>query len=421
MRLFRTTVAASASVATVAALISAPVVGHAAATCPAAGSPTIKGDGSSFQNPLVQAEITAFDTACPGATWVSYTTGGSGKGITDLTDRLVQFAGSDIPYNELQLAQMSTGIDLGGLNKIPPSTTPGVTVNGKPSPVATFPIALGAVAISYNLPAGCTAALDGTGHLDISNLTLGQMYSGLITDWGKVPGVTGCSAAVKLVARDKSSGTTFAFKDYLSKVNPLYTVYKQSLLNTAWPDLANPTNVPNSITGRDLIQDAACDAITTSKTLNNNVDVAQCIKGLAGAIGYTDFNDANTSTLVQAAIDNASQAFSAPNVGLCTTAATVAAGVAATPPSALADWSQTSITYGVQGYGDCTYTYSLALVAPVTGGSASSAAQAQNIQDWICYEVGDGQAQTTPNKYDPLPGTVASAMQRDCSLVLTTN
>lgn len=421
MRMLRTAVAAGASAATVAALIAAPVTGHAATTCPTSGVNTaIAGTGSSFQNPLVQAEISSFDTTCSaGSPWVSYTTGGSGHGITALTDRSVQFAGSDIPYNELQLAQLSTGVDLGGLNSIPPSTSTLPSQHGAPSPVATFPIAIGAVTVSYNIP--CSPTLDANGRFDISNLTLGQIYSGLITDWSKVPG-SNCAAgtAIKLVARDKSSGTTFAFKDYLSKVNALYDVYKQSVLNTAWPDLSNPANVPNSITGRDLIQDAACDAITTSHTLNNNVDVAQCVKGLSGAIGYTDFSDANTSTLTWAAIDNASQTFSAPALGGCTTAAEVAPGVAAAPPSALADWSQESITYLPQGYGDCTYTYTLALVAPHTAGAAS-ASQTATIRDWVCYEVGDGQAQAAAHNYDALPTSVASNMQRDCSLVLTDN
>src|SRR6478752_3924682 len=95
----------------------------AATTTPAKVEGTLQGSGSTFQLAYQQEAIDAFQKANKGTT-ITYGGGGSGKGRTDLHDKIVNFAGTDSPYADAD----------------------------KPAdPILYFPILLGAISVPYNL------------------------------------------------------------------------------------------------------------------------------------------------------------------------------------------------------------------------------------------------------------------------------
>ena len=106
---------------------------------------SINGSGATFALPLIDACKGDF-TAAKGHT-VNYPGGGSGKGRTDFSANLVDFAGSDAPY----------------------------TV-GEPSNLVYAPIYAAPIAITYNLPTVKES-------IYLSPATLAGIFKGEITNW----------------------------------------------------------------------------------------------------------------------------------------------------------------------------------------------------------------------------------------------
>jgi phosphate transport system substrate-binding protein len=124
---------------------------------------------------------------------VNYQAIGSGGGIKAITEKTVDFAGSDAPMSDAQLAAA------GGS-------------------VLHIPTVMGAVVPTFNLP--------GVTKLSLTPETLAGIYLGTIKTWNDPklaadnPGVSLPSANITPVFRSDASGTTFAFTDYLAKVSP---------------------------------------------------------------------------------------------------------------------------------------------------------------------------------------------------------
>src|SRR5215471_17199369 len=90
-------------------------------------SGTLNGSGSTFQLTFQETAIQQFKSVQPNMT-VNYGGGGSGKGRTDLASGVVQFAGSDSPIPSDEVS------------------------NFKGKTVLYFPILVGPITMSYNLP-----------------------------------------------------------------------------------------------------------------------------------------------------------------------------------------------------------------------------------------------------------------------------
>ena len=105
----------------------------------------INGSGATFAVPLIDACKAEF-TKDTGHT-INYTGGGSGKGRTDFTNNLVDFAASDAPYT-----------------------------SGFPAHLEYAPVFAAPIAVFYNLPTVKES-------IYLSESTLAQIFSGFITNW----------------------------------------------------------------------------------------------------------------------------------------------------------------------------------------------------------------------------------------------
>jgi phosphate transport system substrate-binding protein len=172
-------------------LAVAAAVGCVAAVsaAPAMAATTINGAGSTLVAPLESEWATTFQSQT--GISVNYQAVGSGTGITDIVQHLVDFGASDAPLNSTQAGQCSDCV--------------------------TVPWALSATGIGYHL--------DGVRRLRLSGPVLAQIYLGQITKWNDsriarlnkgvhLPGVK-----ITPIFRTDGSGDTFAFTNYLYHVN----------------------------------------------------------------------------------------------------------------------------------------------------------------------------------------------------------
>jgi phosphate transport system substrate-binding protein len=132
--------------------------------------------------------------------------------VTRFAAGTVDFGASDVPMNEYQLGQTVL----------------------KRGAVVQFPVALGGVAIIYNLPGfGQTLHLDGT--------ALARIFMGEITAWDD-PAIAALNPGARLphepitpVHRADGSGTTYITTDYLQAVSTAWYTRLGKGVRVAWP------------------------------------------------------------------------------------------------------------------------------------------------------------------------------------------
>jgi phosphate transport system substrate-binding protein len=222
-------------------------------------SGTLNGSGSTFQLTFQQAAIQQYKSVEPNVT-VNYGGGGSGKGRTDLSSNVVQFAGSDSPI---------------------PSDE---TSSFKGKTVLYFPVIMGPITMSYNL--------SGVKNLKLTPQVISEIFQAKIKTWNDPaikalnPGVNLPSTPITLAVRSDSSGTTANFTLFLQKaVGSAWKLGSSSTVN--WPSGAHAGN--------------------------GNGGVAQIVKTTPGAIGYVDYADAKASGLSFASVKNKDGSFIAPS------------------------------------------------------------------------------------------------------------
>ncbi len=174
-----------------------PAPPAAAATKPAPTGVVLRGSGSTFVAPAMEAW--GKDYAEKFGVEVKYSGGGSGKGVTNTLERDLPFGCSDDPVSDKEFEKYKVS----------------------PADLLHVPLALGAVVPMYNLP-GVVKPLQFTGPL------LAQILLGQITDWGDER-LSVCSPSaplpklpIEVVYREDSSGTTAVWTDYLCKVSPAF-------------------------------------------------------------------------------------------------------------------------------------------------------------------------------------------------------
>src|SRR5882672_8843141 len=82
--------------------LAALTVALGAALTAAAGDVRLQGSGATFPNPLYQRWVVEYQKSHP-AVKIAYQSIGSGGGIKNITEKTVQFAGSDAPLSKKEI------------------------------------------------------------------------------------------------------------------------------------------------------------------------------------------------------------------------------------------------------------------------------------------------------------------------------
>jgi phosphate transport system substrate-binding protein len=214
----------------------------------AAHATDITGAGSTFAAPIYTKWADAYQKSGGGK--VNYQGIGSSGGIKQINAKTVDFAGSDAPLKDDELAKAG---------------------------LFQFPTVVGGVVPVVNLP-GMKP-----GEIVLSGEVLGDIYLGKITKWND-PAIAALNPKVKLpdtdvavVRRADGSGTSFIWTNYLSKVN------------TEWKSKVGEGTTVNWPTG------------TGGK---GNDGVAAFVQRLPGAIGYVEWAYAKQNRMVYTALKN---------------------------------------------------------------------------------------------------------------------
>lgn len=152
----------------------------------------LSGAGATFPLPFYNAVFENFSQV--NGDVVAYGGIGSGGGVRNLRDKIVDFAGSDAFLTDKEMADMA--------------------------PVVHIPTCMGAVVVAYNL--------DGVKELMLTGDVIADIFAGEIKMWNDRriaalnPDVILPNEAIIPVFRSDGSGTTFVFTDYLTKVSPMW-------------------------------------------------------------------------------------------------------------------------------------------------------------------------------------------------------
>ena len=152
----------------------------------------LSGAGATFPLPFYNVVFEEFSNV--NGDVVAYGGIGSGGGVRNLRDKIVDFAGSDAFLTEKDMEDMA--------------------------PVVHVPTCMGAVVVAYNL--------DGVKELKLSGDVIADIFAGNIKMWNDErlaalnPDAKLPDEAIIPVFRSDGSGTTFVFTDYLTKVSPMW-------------------------------------------------------------------------------------------------------------------------------------------------------------------------------------------------------
>lgn len=243
----------------------------AASSVTLADDMNLTGAGASFPAPVYQQWTYAYSKATPNVS-VTYQSLGSGAGINQIKAGTVDFAGSDNPLT-LEAQQESD--------------------------LVQFPMLTGGVVVVVNLP----GIKDG--QLKLSKEVLADIYMGRIKYWNDKaiaainPGLKLPKRKITVVHRSDSSGTSFIFTNYLSKISPTWKSKVGQGASVKWPV---------GIGGQ------------------KNPGVCNNVARIRGAIGYTEYTYAVEAKLTCASLENADGKYVRPNQETFSAAA------------ALADW-----------------------------------------------------------------------------------
>jgi len=229
---------------------------------------------------------------------INYQALGSGAGIKQFQQGLVNFGASDAAMTDEEIAAVKQGVVL-------------------------LPMTAGSIVVAYNLP-------------DVTDLKLSrEAYSGIflgkITQWNDPiiakanPGAKLPDTKITVVSRSDGSGTTFVFTSHLSAIS------------AAWksgPGAGKTVNFPVGVAGK------------------GNPGVTALIKQTPGAIGYVEFGYAEQTKMPMAELENKAGKYLKANIE---TEKAALAGVEL--PANLRAWI--SDPAGANAYPIVTYTWLL--------------------------------------------------------------
>ncbi len=295
----------------------------------------LTGAGATFPYPIYSKWFSEYSSAHPGVE-VNYQSIGSGGGITQVTKGLVDFGASDMPMTDQAL-------------------------QASPVKLIHIPTVLGAVVPIYNVP--------GASDVKFSPDVLADIYLGKIQNWNdpKIakdnPGVTLPDRKIIALHRAESSGTSFIWTDYLSKVSHDWHDGPGNGASVNWP---------------------------TGIGAKGNEGVAGMVRQMPGAIGYVELIYAIQNHIQFGEVRNANGKWVKGSIE----GVTAAAATAKIP----ADY-RVSITNapGDDSYPISSFTY---LLIPT---KINDPNKAKIIKDMLSWIVKSGEEQASSLSFAPLP------------------
>jgi phosphate transport system substrate-binding protein len=173
-----------------------------------ASAQNINGAGATFPYPIYSRWFSEYKQQNP-SVQINYQPIGSGGGIRQVTEGTIDFGASDVTMTDEQLSQAKIK-------------------------VIALPTVLGAVVPVYTIP-GVNK------NLNFSGDVIADIYLGKISKWSDPriakdnPGVSFPDKAILPVYRSDSSGTSFIFTDFLSKVSPDFKSKVGAATAVKWP------------------------------------------------------------------------------------------------------------------------------------------------------------------------------------------
>jgi phosphate ABC transporter phosphate-binding protein len=340
---------------------------------------TLTGNGGTLVYPLMETWEYEYTTQVEPQISITYNAVGSGAGITDfITDGLGNFGESDAPMTAAQYAAVPSG-----------------------QTCLTVPITASAVVPAYNLGEGAS-----TPTLNFTGPILAEIFMGTITNWDDArlaainPGTTLPNLPIICVHRADSSGTMFAFTDFLYDTSTAWatTVGAPSTSASIWP------SIPGELEG------------------TKNAGVATDIGENTGAIGPLEISyileNPGQTLIYYGAVENAAGNFiQATDTNI---AATLAAG-ATNLPAGSASWTGVSIIDNT--YKDATDTTIYPIVTMTYAliyEHQSNYAQGAALVNFFSWIVNSGQSLGISEGYVPLPANIV-AIDNAALLLVTYN
>jgi phosphate transport system substrate-binding protein len=294
------------------------------------------GAGATFPYPLYSKMFDVYHRET--GVQINYQAIGSGGGIRQLTNKTVDFGGSDAIMSEKNLKEAG-------------------------APVLHIPTCAGAVVVTYNLA--------GDPQLKFTPEVIADIFLGKITKWND-PRITAANSGTNLpdthitvVHRSDGSGTTNIFSNYLSKVS---SEWKQKV--GAGPSL----NWPAGLGGK------------------GNPGVAGLVKQTPGGFGYVELIYALQNKMPYGSIKNQKGNFVKPTIHSTSLAADTAL-----PDDMKVDLTNTDAP---EGYPIAGFTWILVYKEQNYAGRQEGKAKAVvNLLWWMTHE---GQKYADPLHYAPL-------------------
>jgi phosphate transport system substrate-binding protein len=220
----------------------------------------LNGSGASFPAPIYAVWFKDFSKATKGVR-VDYQSKGSGAGIQDFLNQVVDFAGSDAAMNDEEIEKAPNGAVL-------------------------LPVTAGEIVLTYNL--------EGVDGLKLPRDVYPAIFTGEIEKWNDPriadanPGVDLPDEDITVVVRSDSSGTTYVFTGHLSTINDEFERMIGQGKSPQWPKSERFVKAPKN------------DGITAT------------VKQTPGSIGYIEYGYAKLTGAPTAMLENKDGAFVAP-------------------------------------------------------------------------------------------------------------
>lgn len=218
------------------------------------GPIAINAAGATFPFPLYSKWFSEYQKVDPNAQ-INYQSIGSGGGIKQFSEGVVDFGASDAPLTDEQIQKLK-------------------------GPALHIPTTLGAVVVTFNLP--------DVKELKLTANVLGDIFLGKVKTWNEKaiaelnPQAKLPAKPIVIVHRSDGSGTTNIFTDYLSKVSPEWKAKVGTGPAVNWP---------------------------IGLGAKGNEGVTGVVKQTPGSLGYIELIYAEKNSLAHAELKNKSGIF----------------------------------------------------------------------------------------------------------------